>query len=229
MITSIYKRSLAVLAAKPFRLWGISLLNIFLASVAYVLFGVVPGVALAINLLLETSMTLIYLNGFLGQEVHAVQLFDCFRDWHTLGRVLGGMAWAALWVLLWALIPIVGIVFGIIKAYSYRLTPYILMREPDVKVTDACKLSAERTMGFKGKMFWADVLVWLAVTVAALLFSLLSAIPYLGWLFALLALLVSIVSSVFMPLFLGLVRSAFYVEIEKSSAAPDESTEGWYE
>ena len=139
------------------------------------------------------------------------------------------MAWAALWVLLWALIPIVGIVFGIIKAYSYRLTPYILMREPDVKVTDACKLSAERTMGFKGKMFWADVLVWLAVTVAALLFSLLSAIPYLGWLFALLALLVSIVSSVFMPLFLGLVRSAFYVEIEKSSAAPNNSTEGWYE
>mgnify|MGYP004720057289 CR=1 FL=1 len=229
MIGSIYKKSLAVLAEKPFRLWGISLLNILLTSAAYALFGVVVGVAVSIGLLLETSMTLIYLNGFLGQEVRAAQLFDCFRDWHTLGRVLGGMAWMLLWVTLWSLIPVVGIVFGVIKAYSYRLTPYILMREPDVKATDACKVSAERTQGFKGKMFLADVLAVLAVCAAVIILSLLSAIPYLGWLFGIANFVLIIAAAVFMPLFLGLVQSAFYVEIEKSSSGAASAEQGWYD
>ena len=227
MIGSIYKQSLAVLAKKPFRLWGISLLQIFLASAAYALFGVVVGVAVSIGLLLETSMTLIYLNGFLGQDVKATHLFDCFRDWHTVGRVLGGMAWMLMWVVLWSLIPVVGIVFGIIKAYSYRLTPYILMREPDIKATDACKVSAERTMGFKGKMFLADILAVLAVWAAVLILSLLSAIPYLGWLFGIVNIAVIIICAACLPRFLGLVQSAFYVEIEKS--ASESAAQGWYE
>lgn len=227
MIGSIYKQSLAVLAKKPFRLWGISLLQIFLASAAYALFGVVVGVAVSIGLLLETSMTLIYLNGFIGQDVKATQLFDCFRDWHTVGRVLGGMAWMLMWVVLWSLIPVVGIVFGIIKAYSYRLTPYILMREPDIKATDACKVSAERTMGFKGKMFLADILAVLVVWAAVLILSLLSAIPYLGWLFGIVNIAVIIIGAACLPLFLGLVQSAFYVEIEKSSS--ESAAQGWYD
>ena len=229
MIGSIYKKSLTVLADKPFRLWGISLLSIFLTSAAYALFGVVVGAAVSIALLLETSMTLIYLNGFLGQEVRAVQLFDCFSDWHTVGRVLGGMAWMLLWVVLWSLIPVVGIVFGIIKAYSYRLTPYILMREPGIKATDACKVSAERTMGFKGKMFLADVLAVLAVFAAFIILSLLSAIPYLGWLFGIVNFVVILAAAAFMPLFLGLVQSAFYVEIEKSSSGASGAAQDWYE
>lgn len=227
MISSIYKKSLNVLALKPFRLWGISLLSIFLSSVSYALFGVVPGIAICITLLLETSMTIIYLNGFLGQDVKAVQLFDCFRDWRTIGRVLGGMAWAMLWVVLWSLIPIVGIVFGAMKVYAYRLTPYILVKEPDVKPTDACKLSEQRTMGYKGKMFLADIIPTLICIAAVLVLSVLSNIPYLGWLFALICFLLIVAAGVFMPLFLGLVQSAFYIEIQKPQS--EAASSGWYE
>lgn len=228
MISSIYKKSFSVLASKPLRLWGISLLSIFLSMAAHILFGVIPGAAIAIGLLLETSMTLIYLNGFLGQEVKTLQLFDCFRSWRTIGRVLGGMAWMLMWVLLWSLIPVAGIVFGIIKFYSYRLTPYILMKEPEVKATEAYKLSEQRTMGYKGKMFRADVLPVLAYIAAVLILSAFSAIPYLGWLFALVLAVLVVAFAVFLPLFLGLVQSAFYVEIQKS-LDPPAADMGWYE
>ena len=38
-------------------------------------------------------------------------LFDCFRDWQTIKRVLAGMGWMILWIFLWSLIPIALIVF----------------------------------------------------------------------------------------------------------------------
>ena len=228
MINSIYKKSLGVLAAKPFKLWGISLLSIFLCAVSYILFGVVPGIALCITLLLDTSMTLIYLNGFLGQEVKAEQLFGCFGSWHTVGHVLGGMAWALMWTILWSLIPIAGIYFGIKKLYAYRLTPYILVKEPEIKATEACKVSELRTQGFKGKMFLADVIPYLAYFAAFLLLTLFSSIPFLGVLFALVLFVVNVAVAVFMPLFLGLVQSAFYVEIQGHNEQKSDNY-GWYE
>ncbi|MBO4854521.1 MAG: hypothetical protein J5482_05235 [Oscillospiraceae bacterium] len=220
MIMAIYKKALAVLMKKPLRLWGISLLSILLASVASVLFGVIPGVALAIGLLLDTSMTMIYLHGYRGEEVSTVNLFDCFRDWTTVKRVLCGMGWMWLWIFLWSLIPVVGWIFGIIRIYEYRLTPYILMQEPDAKPTDAIKVSKERTRGWKGKMFGADILVIVLFYAAFLVLSLFSRIPYIGVLFALVMFVGGICFAVLLPLFQGLVRSAFYEEICGGGAEP---------
>ena len=153
MIMAIYKKAFEVLMKKPVRLWGISLLFVFLTYVGSLLCGIaIPIFGLAVSMLLSTSMTLIFLHGYRGEEVKAVNLFDAFRDWQTIKRVLAGMGWMLLWVFLWSLIPIVGIIFGIIRSYEYRLTPYILMLEPDVKPTEAIKVSKERTKGWKGKM-----------------------------------------------------------------------------
>ena len=220
MIMEIYKKALAVLMQKPLRLWGISLLSILLTTVGAVLFGVIPGVALAIELLLETSMTMIYLRGYRGKGVSTLNLFDCFRDWTTVKRVLCGMGWMMLWIFLWSLIPVVGWIFGIIRTYEYRLTPYILMQEPNVKPTDAIKLSKERTMGWKGKMFWADILVVVLFYAAILVLTLFARIPYIGVLFALAMFIGGICFIVLLPLFLGLVRSAFYEEICGSKDEP---------
>lgn len=212
-ISAIYSRALGVLKRKPFTLWCISLLNLLLIALGTVLFGVIPGVALGIAVLLQTSMTMIYLHGYRGQEVHSLQLFDCFRDGRTVKRVLCGMLWAGLWVLLWSLIPVVGPVFGVIRLYEYRLTPYILMTEPDVAPADAREISRQRTEGFKGKMFGADILAVLAVMGVYLVLALLCLIPIIGKLFALIYLLFHLCVLAFLPLFLGLVQSAFYEEI----------------
>lgn len=214
MITTIYKRALAVLLRKPFALWGISLLNVVLCGLAGVLFGPIPGIALALCLLLEVSMTMIFLHGYHGDEVHVIQLFDCFKDFATVKRVLGGTLWMLLWIFLWALIPLVGPIFAMIRLYEYRLTPYILMTEPEINATDAIKISKERTQGYKLKMWAADILLPVCIFVIALVLGLLSEIPVLGILFGL-ALFVFIVCAVALyPLYRGLIQAAFYEEIK---------------
>ena len=139
-IKTIYSRAFAVLRKKPFLLWGISLLAMLLSALSVPLLGVIPAASIAVSMLLQTAMTLIYLRGYRGEEIAVTQLFDTFKDWKTVKRVLCGMGWASLWIFLWSLIPVVGIVFGIIRTYEYRLTPYILMHEPDVPITEAIKV-----------------------------------------------------------------------------------------
>lgn len=157
-IKTIYSRAFAVLRKKPFLLWGISLLAMLLSALSVPLLGVIPAASIAVSMLLQTAMTLIYLRGYRGEEIAVTQLFDTFKDWKTVKRVLCGMGWASLWIFLWSLIPVAGIVFGIIRTYEYRLTPYILMHEPDVPITEAIKVSREKTRGYKAKMFGADAL-----------------------------------------------------------------------
>lgn len=221
MIMAIYKKAMDVLMQKPIRLWGISLLYVVLVCIGSALCGIaIPIFGLAVALLLSTGMTLIFLHGYRGEEVKAVNLFDCFKDWQTIKRVLAGMGWMILWIFLWSLIPIVGWIFGIIRTYEYRLTPYILMLEPDVKPTEAIKVSKERTKGWKGKMFWADVLVFVFFFVAMLILGLLSRIPYAGVLFAIIMVVFYIVFLLVITLFTGLVQAAFYEEINKWGSYP---------
>ena len=153
------QKTFSVLMKRPFRLWGISLLAEFLCLVAYAGFIGVPAAAFCAALLLSASMSMIFLNSYrTGLEPKTTYLFASFKKDRIL-RVLGGMAWMQLWIFLWSLIPIVGIVFGIIRMYEYRFVPYILMTRDDVKPTDAIKISKQETMGYKGKMFGADILL----------------------------------------------------------------------
>lgn len=214
MIKIIYKRALDVLMKKPIKLWGISLLASVLSPVLTLLCGVgIPGLGLAVSLLLSTSMLMVYLHGYRGEDVQVLQLFDCFKDWATIKRVVLGLAWMYLWIFLWALIPFAGPVFAIIRAYEYRLTPYILITEPEVSLTDAIKISKERTNGYKLKMWGAEILFFVAIWVVFFILGLLSAIPVLGVLFGIITALGTIAVSALSPLFIGLVQAAFYEEI----------------
>ncbi len=218
MIKKIYGRAFTVLKRRPWKLWGLSLLCVLLVFLANALFLYVPGIGLAISLLFDAALVIVFLRGYLGEEIHTVQLFDCFKDWKTIKRVLCGMGYMYLWVFLWSLIPFAGIVFAIIRAYEYRLTPYILVMEPDVPATEAYKVSKQRTMGFKAKMFWADLLWMLIVWAAFLVLVVLAAvIPYVGFIFGIAAFLLYCIILLFGFLFAGLIQSAFYVEIQRAA------------
>ncbi len=225
MIFSIYKKAAAVLLKKPILLWGLSLLGSLLSGLAALLCGVVPVVALVVSLLLSTSMTMVYLHGYRGEEVKSEQLFECFKDWNTIKRVACGMAWMVMWLFIWALIPFAGIVFAIIKGYSWRLTPYILVYEPEVPILDAIKVSAKRTQGFKGQMLGADLLVYGIIFAVSLVLGLLSAIPFIGGIFGLANFLITVIVALFINLFLGLVQAAFYEEITAKLATPAQTVE----
>lgn len=171
MVNTIYQKSFAALMKRPFRLWGISLLGALLCWLAGIGFAGILAVGFAIAWAIDVSLAMIFLHTYqTGEEPHTADLFQTFRKDRFL-RVVGGMAWMSLWIFLWSLIPVVGIVFGVIRMYEYRFVPYILMTRDDVKPTDALRVSREQTMGYKGKMFWADVipvLLWIAVGAGAL-------------------------------------------------------------
>lgn len=214
MLMTIYKRAFAVLMKKPLKLWGISLLGALLTSVLGSLCGVaIPALAIAVGMLLSTAMTVIFLKGYRGEEVEVTDLFACFKDWQTIKRVVLGMSWMALWIFLWALIPIVGPIFALIRMYEYRLTPYILIFEPEVPITEAIKISSQKTKGYKLQMWLADFVFVLVIFAANIVLTILCLIPVLGILIALAMMLANLAVIALAPLFVGLVQAAFYEEI----------------
>lgn len=215
MIFNIYGKALAVLAKKPFKLWGISLLcNFVLVPTAWLLGGPVLLIGYVGAYLLLAAMANIFLKGYHGEEdFHAVDLFNTFKDWKTAKRVVCALAWVDLWTGLWLLIPFAGPVFFIIKIYEYRLAPYIVMEEEDVSATKVKERSSELTKGYKSKMFWADVLFYVLTGAICLVLFLFSQIRYIGPLFGLILFLFAICILAFGGLFLGLVHAAFYDEI----------------
>lgn len=219
MFTKIYGEVFNVIKQKPLKLWGISLLAILLTGIISGICGAaVPVVGTIVGLLISTAMTVIFLKGFRGEEIDTTMLFMCFKDWNTIKRVLLGLGWMYLWVLIWGLIPVVGPIFAIIRTYEYRLTPYILLFNPEVSVTDAIKVSREKTEGYKLQMWLADFVFAIALLVAFIILSLFAAIPFLGLIFALSLFALVVCSIIFSPLFLGLVQAAFYEEITCANA-----------
>lgn len=225
MIKTMYGRVFGVLARKPFRLWGITLLGSFLTSVGFALTGAVPLIAIAISMLMGLGINRVYLLGYRGENIMVENLFDGFRE--GFGTKLAGTAWTALFRFLWGLIPIVGPIFYIIRGYEYAFVPYILMERPEVGAMEARKVSREETRGWKGLMFGADILMGVLVFVVFLVLSLLCRIPILGVLFIIITIVFGVACIAFLPLAYGLLHAAFYEEIttgrmnaERAAAAP---------
>ena len=219
MIKAIYQRAFEVLKKKPLRLWGISLLSMVLSGLAGVGFSGILAIGFVVSWLLDAAMANIYLKGLHGEEPESADLFATFKK-DSIARVAGGMGWKTLWVFLWGLIPVCGFVFAIIKKYTYAFTPYILLHRPEVNATQAIKVSEKETEGYRGKMFLADFLALLLFGLALLILNLLGLIPVLGILFKIVYFALLIAGCALMPLFLGLVRAAFYEEIQHCNADP---------
>ena len=219
MVNTIYQKSFNALTKRPFRLWGISLLGALLGYLAGLGFAGILAIGFAVSWALDVSLSMIFLKAYqTGEEPHTAALFQTFTKGRFL-RVVGGMAWMALWIFLWGLIPVVGPVFACIRTYEYRFVPYILMTREDVKPTDAIRISKQETMGCKGKMFGADMLLFAISFGVLLLLSPLCLIPRLGGLFKIMLYIVSFVLRLFASLFGSILHAAFYVEIQSRRAA----------
>lgn len=218
-IGEIFSKSFSVLEKKPLLLWGLSLLYSLLCTLA-VVFGCLPIIWIPIILVLSVGMTAVFLDGYRGKAISSEQLFIGFKNFK---HFCGGMAWAALWVFIWGLIPIVGIVFAVMKAYSYRFVPYILLADIEISPTDAMRKSIEQTKGYCGRMFGADILIVGGILVATLLFYVLSCIPYMGIIFSIIYFLVIVCISAIAPLVFGTIQAAFYDEISKKSEQTPEN------
>ncbi len=208
MFFDSYKRAFGVLAKKPFVLWGLSLMSALLVIVATVMFGLIPGVGIAISYLLVCGMSKIYLDGLMGKAVYSDQLFVGFSK--NCFRIIGAMAWKDLWILIWALIPIAGPIIAVVKSYSYCFVPYIIVTYPNVKATEALRISKKLTNGLKTQMFLADLCIAAIAFGVFFILGLLAIIPILGILFGLALFVLYILVIAVAPVFAGLYKAYFF-------------------
>jgi len=194
---------------KPVHLWGLLIL-FMLMTVLAVTFGVIPLIWLPIVFVLELGMVNIFISGYRGKQISSTQLFEGFNK--KFARNAGGMGWRTLWISIWFLIPVAGIVLGVIKFYSYRFVPYIMLENPDIHATEALKKSMAQTHGYKGKMFVADLLIILAVTVLTTIFYFAMLIPIVG---IVLFVIYYILLILILPLVAGVLEAVYYDKISK--------------
>ncbi len=88
----------------------------------------------------------------LSSKKEEVGIGTSFKDGFdsNYGRKLGGMLWQTLWIFLWSLLFVIP---GIVKSYAYAMTQYILVDCPEVKATDALKISMRMMQGHKWELF----------------------------------------------------------------------------
>ncbi len=107
-----------------------------------------------------------------------------------------------------AVIPVS--IYFVSKKYSYAFVPYILATKPDVTATQALRLSMEMTHGKKLQMWLADFLYGVIVFFVSLILGLLSAIPFIGFIFGIVLFAWILVLVFFGSLFKGLYAAEFY-------------------
>jgi uncharacterized membrane protein len=186
----------------------LSLLGGLLASLACV-FGMLPIIVIPIVLVLGFGMVAVYYRGFHGEEVNSDLLFSGFKSfWKTAGA----MGWQALWMFIWSPVP----VMNIIKVYSYRFVPYLLITRPELDGTEALRVSMDETKGYRWKLFGADILAALMVGVAAGILAALALIPYIGILFDIILFLFMLLVGLVFPLFMGLVQACMFDAVQEA-------------
>lgn len=74
-----------------------------------------------------------------------------FKDYW---RAIGGMLLVTVFTILWSFLLIIP---GIIKAYSYALTPYILVDNPELSPREALRRSQQMMQGQKFNLFYLQL------------------------------------------------------------------------
>lgn len=106
-----------------------------------------------------------------------------------------------LYTFLWSLLFIIP---GIVKSYSYAMTPYILLDRPELSATDAIKESEKMMNGHKMELFILDL-------------------SFIGWI--LLSILTCGVLVLYVEPYMMATKSAFYLELKGPDPEPAEEEE----
>lgn len=113
----------------------------------------VPGIgSIASYFIIPVSLGLtLYTVGLIdGGKPSITDIFTNAFDGRYYLRRVGGYAWMMLFTFLWSLLFVIP---GIVKAYSYALTPYILAKYPEIQAKEALKVSMKIMDGKKAELF----------------------------------------------------------------------------
>ena len=180
--------------------WGVLSGKWGMAVVATLVYGVISGVisfipfvswiaTLLVSLPLAYGFTIMLLNVVRGSDVQLDTMGEGFKDY---GRILGTMLLSSVYQFLWMLLLIVP---GIIKGYSYALTPYLLKDHPELKFNAAIEESMRLMSGNKMRLFLLDL-------------------SFIGWF--LLGLITFGIAFLWITPYWNTARAAFYEDLMKA-------------
>ena len=153
-INSYYQR----IVINPFIGYSLSFISLF------VLLPLAVGYSNSMRVLLETGDNRLANNSFsLG-----------FGNWL---HVVWGMILSTIYIFLWTLLLIIP---GIIKSYSYALTPYILVEHPEMSAYEAIEESMRLMDGHKFDLFYLQLsfIGWAILSILSLGLGFFWLIPY---------------------------------------------------
>lgn len=133
-----------------------------------------------------------------GADHQRLTVGDGFIGFSQYGRALGCCVLTGLFIFLWSLLFIIP---GIIKAFSYAMTPYILLDHPEMGVSEAITESRRIMDGHKWELFCLNL-------------------SFIGWI--LLGILTLGILFFWLTPYMSITHAAFYRSLPKNPpSAPD--------
>ena len=145
-------------------------------------FSNISNILSLLALPLSWGLTVSLLRNHREESVDLENLFDGFRGGRYT-RVFCALFLVNLFTFLWALLLIIP---GIMKAFSYALTPYIIMDEPELTARQAITRSCEIMEGRRWKLFclYLSFIGWGILSLLTFGIGFLWLVPYMNASFA---------------------------------------------
>lgn len=191
-----------------------------LVSVLLVVLGILSILAL-VSIILSGATKYGYakfLFKLLNKEEVAVS--DLFSEYSRIGSGFVMNLLTGIYLVLWTLLffPV-----GIVKSFSYALTPYIMAENPNVGANEAITMSREMMNGHKGSLFllklsfigWALLLVLLAIVLIFPVAAVFVVSEVLGVVALLAYFLIIIVASTYLTTYIETAGAAFYIGVSR--------------
>lgn len=141
-------------------------------------FSNISNILSLLALPLSWGLTVSLLRNHREESVDLENLFDGFRGGRYT-RVFCAIFLVQLFTILWTLLLIIP---GIIKAFSYALTPYIIMDEPELTARQAITRSCEIMQGRRWKLFCLSLsfIGWGILSILTFGIGILWLVPYMN-------------------------------------------------
>lgn len=197
---------------------------------SYAVAGMLPGMviggllssfgSLLISAPLDLGQRQFYLNVVTRQDRPAFE--NLFSKFKMFGPAFLLHLLMQIFIYLWSLLCVVP---GIIAQYRYAMAPYLMVQNPHLKPMDAINASKQMMKGHKGRLFCLELsfIGWILLMIAPLYIAVIvmavgaanqnTGAIVTGVIFVLLALIVTIVVSLFITPYITAARTAFYLEL----------------
>ncbi len=178
--------------------WGMAILVIIVNGLINSALSA-TGIGSLATGLLTVGLTAFFLIAVRTEKSSFEDYFKGFTEY--IGTKFVSMLLVQIYTFLWSLLFVIP---GIVKSYSYAMTPYILLDKPELSATEAITESRTMMDGHKMELFLLDL-------------------SFIGWM--ILSFLTCGILLLYVAPYMQAARAAFYLELKGDEVKPEEPAE----